>query len=253
MKLFAFALLAIVAVAGCTSAIPGGVQGDVVQDDGTILKPDGTMIKPDGTMVKPDGTMIKPDGTMIKPDGTMVKPNGVMVLPDGTMVAPEGTTLQEDGTIVKPDGTMVKPDGTMVAPDGTVTPPPAASADYTGELIAGSTTPYLRYTKADFDQALADGKAVYVYVYATWCPICAAERPNILATFDGLELTNAVGFESHWNDGQNNQDDAALAQTYGVAYQHTHLFIRPDGTLSSKAVSALPAGEIESRLIAAGG
>lgn len=113
------------------------------------------------------------------------------------------------------------------------------TVSYSGEVIAGSATPYIRYNKADFDKALDEGKAVYVYFYATWCPLCKAERPSVLSGFDGLGETGAVGFEAHWGDGQNTAEDDNLARDYGVSSQHTHIFIGKDGKVAERVIGSL--------------
>lgn len=123
---------------------------------------------------------------------------------------------------------------------------------YSGQLLAGSITPYLRYSKADMEKAKSEGKAIYIYFYATWCPICAAQRPSILQAFNEFSLPSAVGFEANWNDGQNTQEDDELARTYGVSYQHTALFLDKNGNLVSKSLSALSKEQIEQKLIEAG-
>ncbi len=124
---------------------------------------------------------------------------------------------------------------------------------YSGQVIAGSTTPYVRYNEADFQKARSEGKAIYLYFYATWCPICAVERPNILAAFDQLDLDNAVGFEAHWNDGQNTEADNNLARAYGVGSQHTHIFIDKNGDVVEKTLAGLSSNDIKMHLTAAAG
>lgn len=125
----------------------------------------------------------------------------------------------------------------------------SASQTYKGEIIAGSTTPYIRYNKVDFDKARSEGKAIYIYVYATWCPICAAERPSILAAFDELDSPTAVGFETHWIDGQDNNEDHDLQRTFGVAQQHTHIFLKKDGSVAEKIFTPISKDEIKSKIL----
>ena len=185
----------------------------------TTQAPTGEETLPDGTVVKADGTMVKPDGTMVKPDGTIVKPDGTMVKPDGTMVKP-------DGTMVKPDGTMIAPDGTMIEKESGATTPPA-SATYTGARLAGTATlPLLDFNKADYDKAVASDNLVILYFYASWCPICRAEFPNMQTAFNELTGSGVVGFRVNYNDSDTDQSEKALASEFGVAYQHTKVFVK---------------------------
>ena len=168
--------------------------GEKKLEDGTIVKSDGTMVKPDGTMVKPDGTMPKPDGTMIKHDGTMVKPDGMMVKP------------MSDATGGKTSGeTMMK---------------------YTGTALAGKSAPLLDFKKADYDTALKSDKLIILYFYANWCPLCKIEFPNAQTAFNELTTDKVIGFRVNYNDDQTDADEVALARQFGVAYQHTKVFVK---------------------------
>ncbi|MBI4894579.1 MAG: hypothetical protein HY833_02495 [Candidatus Aenigmarchaeota archaeon] len=155
----------------------------------------------------------------------------------GTM--PEGSPLPEDGGMI--GGDAVANDGSMMK-----------DVSYSGEVIAGSETPYIRYNRADFDRALSEGKSVYVYVYATWCPTCAAERPKVMQAFNELGETGVVGFEAHWNDGQNTQEDNDFERNYGVTSQHTSLFIGSDGKLVEKSLNTIEVGAFKAKLAAFG-
>jgi len=156
-----------------------------------------------------------------------------------------GGTMLEGGQMVD-DGSMVG--GDAVAGDVDV----METVSYSGEVIAGSETPYLRYNQADFDRALSDGKSVYVYVYATWCPTCAAERPKIIQAFNELDESDVVGFEAHWNDGQNTAEDNDFERNYGVTSQHTSLFIGSDGKLVEKSLNPIDVEEFKAKLMAFG-
>lgn len=123
-------------------------------------------------------------------------------------------------------------------------------AAYSGQVISGSATPYIRYNHADYQKAVDEGKAVYVYFYAAWCPLCQSERPKIVGYFEGFEIENAVGFEAHWNDGQNTNEDDDAARRLGVFSQHTHVFVGKDGKVAEKVVSALSEEQIRSKLSA---
>jgi len=124
------------------------------------------------------------------------------------------------------------------------------TVSFSGKIIAGdkSKTPYIRYNKADFDQAIEEEKAIYLYYYATWCSICAAERPRIFSAFDELDLKDAVGFEVHWNDGQNTADENNIAREQGIFSQHTHVYIDKNGDVVSKSLLPSSTQEIKSKL-----
>ncbi len=107
------------------------------------------------------------------------------------------------------------------------------------EIIAGAKTPYIRYSKAGFEKAKQDGKVIYLYFYATWCPICRADRPGILAAFEEMSFENVVGFEVHFNDGETNDEDEALAKEMGVRYQHTTVILDKEGNAAYRSLSGI--------------
>lgn len=230
LKVFLPALLivSVLAVSGCTQQLSSSntSPGETVQPDGTIIKSDGTMVKPNGVMIKPDGTMLPPEGS------------------------PAGTTVEEDGTIVKPDGTMVKPDGTMILPDGSMVEPPAG---YSGQVLAGSATPYIRYNQMDFQKARSQGKTIFLYFYASWCPICNSERPNILAAFNEMSFADVIGFEVHYSDSQVTESDQQITQQYQVPYQHTSIVLDHGGAVALKSLQPLGKEEIKSAIASARG
>src|SRR3989344_8295342 len=43
---------------------------------------------------------------------------------------------------------------------------------YQGELLAGSSSPYLAFTKGDYEKARGENKIIFLDFYADWCPIC---------------------------------------------------------------------------------
>jgi len=97
---------------------------------------------------------------------------------------------------------------------------------YSGAVLAGKSAPLLDFTKADYDAALNSDKLVVLYFYANWCPICIAEFPVMQKAFNELSTDKVIGFRVNYNDDQTDNDEKNLAKQFGVAYQHTKVFVK---------------------------
>lgn len=97
---------------------------------------------------------------------------------------------------------------------------------YTGELLAGLSSPLLVFNQADYDKALANQKIIFLDFYANWCPICRAETPELYAGFDSLDTDRIVGFRVNYNDDQTDETEKALASQFGIIYQHTKVILQ---------------------------
>jgi len=97
---------------------------------------------------------------------------------------------------------------------------------YSSAVLAGAAAPLLDFAKADYDAALNSDKLLVLYFYANWCPICKAEFPLMQKAFDELEADNVIGFRVNYNDNQTDNDEKDLARQFGVAYQHTKVFVK---------------------------
>lgn len=124
----------------------------------------------------------------------------------------------------------------------------STQSEYTGEKLAGTTTPYVRYNEADFNKAKEQGKVVYLYFYANWCPICIVDRPKIVEAFNELEVENTVGFEVHYNDDKTTDADRAIARKLGVSYQHTTIILDSNGEVADRSLSPLTKEEIQKKI-----
>lgn len=102
------------------------------------------------------------------------------------------------------------------------------SISFSGKLLAGSKShaPLLDFNKADYDKAIASDKLVALYFYANWCPVCRVEFPKMESVFDELDTDQVVGFRVNYNDNQTDDNEKALARQFGVAYQHTKVFLK---------------------------
>jgi len=103
---------------------------------------------------------------------------------------------------------------------------------YIGQVLAGTSAPLLDFRKADYDKALQSNKTIFLYFYATWCPICRAELPELYAAFNELTTDKIIGFRVNFNDGDTDNDERALAQQFQVPYQHSKVFIRNGEAIS---------------------
>lgn len=93
-------------------------------------------------------------------------------------------------------------------------------------VLAGKSALLLDFTKADYDATIPSDKLIVLYFYANWCPICKAEFPIAQGAFNELTTDNVVGFRVNYNDNETDADEVALARQFGVAYQHTKVFVK---------------------------
>ena|SRR3989338_8968409 len=84
----------------------------------------------------------------------------------------------------------------------------------------------LEFHKADYDKAAAEGKIVFLYFYANWCPICREEVPIMYKTLNEQTDLRLIGFRVNFNDSETDDDERELARQFGVAYQHTKVVLK---------------------------
>lgn len=107
----------------------------------------------------------------------------------------------------------------ITPPTSEITQPSQTS--YKGQVIDGDVTKYIRFNWDDYQKTLSEGKVIYFYFYANWCPICREERPKILDAFSEMSYPDVIGFEVHFNDNEVTEDDKRIAREFGISYQHT--------------------------------
>ncbi len=101
-----------------------------------------------------------------------------------------------------------------------------AKSSYAGEVLAGSSSKYLSFVKADYDAALKSDNVILLDFFANWCPICRAETPELKAGFDALTTDKVVGFRVNYNDSDTDADEKALATQFHIPYQHTKVILK---------------------------
>jgi len=142
--------------------------------------------------------------------------------------------------IVKDEGAMMEKGETMMKDE---------DLSFEGELLAGTKgqTELLVFNKADYDKAVASNKLVVLYFYANWCPICKVEFPVAEEVFDSLDTSQVVGFRVNYNDSETDKDEENLAREFGVAYQHTKVFVK-DGNRVLKSPETWDADRYEKEI-----
>ena len=126
--------------------------------------------------------------------------------------------------VIKKDGAMMekKEDEAMMEKKEDE----AMMAEYTGTVLAGKSAPLLDFVKADYDAAVKSDKLVALYFVANWCPICKVELPKLYAAFNELTTDKVIGFQINYSDNETDNNEKALASQFGVAYQHTKVFLK---------------------------
>jgi len=126
------------------------------------------------------------------------------------------------------DAMMEKPAEVMTGKDeGAMMDKGETMMKYSGAVLAGKSAPLLDFNKADYDAAIASDKLVVLYFYANWCPICKEETKNSLyPAFSELTTDRVVGIRINYKDSDTDKDEKNLAKQFGVAYQHTKVFVK---------------------------
>ncbi|PIQ91427.1 MAG: hypothetical protein COV70_03830 [Parcubacteria group bacterium CG11_big_fil_rev_8_21_14_0_20_39_22] len=138
--------------------------------------------------------------------------DNLMMKDDDSMT--EGEKMIEENGAMNDDSTMIEGEDSMM------------TGSYMGQVLAGSSAPLLDFKEEDYEKAILSDKLVVLYFYANWCPICRAEFPKMQAAFNELQSSEVIGFRVNYNDNQTDDYEENLAREFGVAYQHTKVFIK---------------------------
>ena len=148
-------------------------------------------------------------------NGTMVKPNNTMMEHNDTMMLNE--TIKHD---------EMQKNNTMMTHE-----------EFSGTVLAGSSSPLIDFNKADYEKATQSDKVVVLYFYANWCPVCRFELPELYGAFNDLQSDKVVGFRVNFNDDQTDGNEIDLARQFGVPYQHTKVFVKNNQSILKSSES----------------
>jgi thiol-disulfide isomerase/thioredoxin len=107
------------------------------------------------------------------------------------------------------------------APTGAPAGEPSGGAS-TGGTRAAATPYYVMYSADAVEKARAEGRAMVLYFWAGWCPICVADEPLIKRRIESSGLPIA-GFRVDFDA------EKSLREKYRVPYQHTTVMLGRDG------------------------
>lgn len=147
----------------------------------------------------------------------------------GDELVKDNENEEGDSLFVPAPGSEGVVDEMVVNTDGVMT------ENYEGEILtSGNAGIVLDFNRNDYEEAIAGDKLVVLYFYANWCPICRAEFPKMLNAFEKLDGDEVIGFRVNFNDDETDDYEKGLAREFGVAYQHTKVFVK-DGVRILKA------------------
>ena len=104
--------------------------------------------------------------------------------------------------------------------------PSIATSETSSKVLAGKVAQVLDFNKTDYKAALKSDKLIVLYFYANWCPICREEVPKFYSAFEQLTTDKVVGFRVNYIDSATDGDEKGLAREFGIAYQHTKVFLK---------------------------
>lgn len=97
---------------------------------------------------------------------------------------------------------------------------------YKGKVLAGNPSPFLEFSKQDYEKALSENKIIVLNFYANWCPICRSEEPALYEGFNSLATDKIVGFRVNFKDSETDPDEEALAKDFKIPYQHSKVILK---------------------------
>jgi thiol-disulfide isomerase/thioredoxin len=199
--LLALALVSLFVVTACSPA-----SNDVMMEKDSMMEKDDSMEQKDAmendVMEKKDDSMMEEKDSMdAMEDDKMMKEDAM----EDSME--KNDAMMEDDKMMKEDSMM-------------------QDSMYMGEALASeSSSMYLAFNKEDYEKALESDKYILLYFYASWCPTCKEEQPEVIAAFNELNREDVIGFRVNYKDSDTESYEEDLAREFGISYQHTKVIL----------------------------
>ena len=147
-------------------------------------------------------------------------------IPEDVMMEEEGAMMEDESMMTEDDGEMMIEEDSMMEKDEMMEEESMMKLEFLGQVLAGKESPLLDFDKSDYDKAVASDKLIVLYFYANWCPICREEFPKMQSAFNQISGDGVVGFRVNYNDSDTDNNEKELAREFGIAYQHTKVFLK---------------------------
>lgn len=146
----------------------------------------------------------------------------------------QGNIGRESSLVTLTDGDEVVD---QLAAVGTIE---SVGQNYSGKLLAGSKTGtvVLEFNQADYKQAVADDKLIFIYFVSDWDTDSATEIvESFYPAFTQMNDPEVVGFVATFGDASTTLAEKEVARNFGVAISKTKIFVR-DGERLLKSFKA---------------
>lgn len=94
------------------------------------------------------------------------------------------------------------------------------------ETPKGMGAPLAEYSRQRYEKAASSEKLVVLNFHANWCPVCKNEVEELRKAAAELDPEKVEILMVSYKDNEATDEEEALAREYGVAYQHTKVFLK---------------------------
>lgn len=113
---------------------------------------------------------------------------------------------------------------------------PAMPAKEDAIMKQGQGT-YEPYSKAFYNAYTSGGDRIVLDFYANWCPTCIAGEPVFKRIIEESDF-EVHALRVNYNDSDTDEDEKALAKTFGITYQHTFIYLDANGNEINRTIGA---------------